>query len=146
MLKKLVLATILASATAAFAQSYPAKPVRLIVTFAAGGGADFVGRTVGGKLAEMLGQPVVVENRAGANGALGAELVAKSAPDGYTLLIGAAGTIAVAPHLNPKLPFDTFKDLGQPYPPTGGVSKGFPAGAGVPPHIPPGRRPHRPGC
>lgn len=95
----------------AAAQGYPAKPVRLIVTFAAGGGADYVGRTVGGKLADFLGQPVVVENKAGANGALGAELVAKSPPDGYTLLIGAAGTLAVSPHLNPKLPFDTFKDF-----------------------------------
>src|SRR5687768_6374625 len=111
MLRQLLLFTTLITSAAAFAQSYPAKPVRLIVTFAAGGGADFIGRTVGGKLSELLGQPVVVENRAGANGALGAELVAKAAPDGYTLLIGAAGTVAVAPHLNPKLPFDTFKDF-----------------------------------
>ena len=96
---------------AAAGQNYPAKPVRLIVTFAAGGGADYVGRTVGAKLSELLGQPVVVENKAGANGALGAELVAKSPPDGYTLLVGAAGTIAVAPHLSPKLPFDAFKDF-----------------------------------
>jgi tripartite-type tricarboxylate transporter receptor subunit TctC len=96
---------------AAEAQGYPAKPVRLIVTFAAGGGADYVGRTVGAKLGELLGQPVVVENKAGANGALGAELVAKSPPDGYTLLVGAAGTIAVAPHLNAKLPFDTLRDF-----------------------------------
>jgi tripartite-type tricarboxylate transporter receptor subunit TctC len=95
----------------ASAQGYPMKPVRLIVTFAAGGGADFVGRTLGSKLAERLGQPVVVENRAGANGAIGAELVARAPADGYTLLIGAAGTVAVAPHLNANLPFDTFKDF-----------------------------------
>jgi tripartite-type tricarboxylate transporter receptor subunit TctC len=106
----LLLSTLLVS-TGAAAQAYPAKPVRLIITFAAGGGADFVGRTVGGKLAQLLGQPVVVENRAGANGAIGAESVAKAPADGYTLLIGAAGTMAVAPHLMPSLPFDTFKDF-----------------------------------
>lgn len=102
--------TLLVSAGAA-AQAYPAKPVRLIVTYAAGGGADFVGRALGGKLAERLGQPVVVENRAGANGAIGADFVAKAPADGYTLLIGAAGTIAVAPHLMASLPFDAFKDF-----------------------------------
>jgi tripartite-type tricarboxylate transporter receptor subunit TctC len=93
------------------AQTYPSKPIRLIVTFAAGGGADFVGRAIAPRLSEYLGQPVVVENRAGANGALGADLAAKAAPDGYTLLVGAAGTIAVAAHLGAKLPFDPLKDL-----------------------------------
>jgi tripartite-type tricarboxylate transporter receptor subunit TctC len=93
------------------AQSYPAKPLRLIVTFAAGGGADFVARAVAPKLGEFLGQPVVVDNRPGANGALGADIVAKSAPDGYTLLLGAAGTMVVAPHLGANMPFDPMKDL-----------------------------------
>ncbi|MEI6723644.1 MAG: tripartite tricarboxylate transporter substrate binding protein [Betaproteobacteria bacterium] len=93
------------------AQAYPTKPIRLIVTFAAGGGTDLAARAVAPKLAEALGQPVVVENRAGANGAVGAEATAKSPADGYTLMVGAAGTLAVAPHLNAKLPFDPFKDF-----------------------------------
>ena len=97
--------------TVAHAQAYPSKPVRLIVTFAAGGGTDLAARAVAPKLAEALGQPVVVENRAGANGAVGAEATAKSPADGYTLMVGAAGTLAVAPHLNAKLPFDPFKDF-----------------------------------
>jgi tripartite-type tricarboxylate transporter receptor subunit TctC len=95
----------------AAAQAYPAKPVRMIVTFAAGGGADFVARAVAPKLSESLGQPVLVENRPGANGALGADLVVKAAPDGYTLLLGAAGTMVVAPHLGANMPFDPMKDL-----------------------------------
>ena len=93
------------------AQAYPSKPIRLIVTFAAGGGTDLAARAVAPKLAEAPGQPVVVENRAGANGAVGAEATAKSPADGYTLMVGAAGTLAVAPHLNAKLPFDPFKDF-----------------------------------
>ena len=96
---------------AATAQQYPARPLRMVVTFAAGGGADFVARAVAPRLGEALGQPVVVDNRPGANGALGADIVAKSAPDGYTLLLGAAGTIVVAPHLGAKLPFDALKDF-----------------------------------
>jgi tripartite-type tricarboxylate transporter receptor subunit TctC len=95
----------------AAAQAYPAKPVRMIVTFAAGGGADFVARAIAPKLSESLGQPVLVDNRPGANGALGADLVAKAAPDGYTLLLGAAGTMVVAPHLGTNMPFDPMKDL-----------------------------------
>jgi tripartite-type tricarboxylate transporter receptor subunit TctC len=106
-----ILALCLAVPGAAFAQAYPQKPVRMIVTFAAGGGADFVARTVAPKLGESLGQPVVVENRPGANGAVGADHVAKAAPDGYTLLLGAAGTIVVAPHLGAKLPFDAARDF-----------------------------------
>jgi len=101
----------LAAAGSAHSQAYPAKPVRLVVTFAAGGGADFVARALAPKMSESFGQPVLVENRAGANGALGADLVAKAAPDGYTLLLGAAGTMAVAPHLGANMPFDPLKDL-----------------------------------
>ena len=95
----------------AAAQPYPAKPVRMIVTFAPGGGADFVGRIIGQKLSEALGQAVVIDNRAGANGAIGNEAVAKAAPDGYTLLLGAAGPLTIAPHLYAKLPFDTLRDF-----------------------------------
>jgi tripartite-type tricarboxylate transporter receptor subunit TctC len=91
-------------------QSYPAKPVRMIVTFAAGGGTDLVARAVSPKLSELLGQPVVVENRAGANGAVGADAVAKAPADGYTLCVCAAGTMVVGPHLT-KQPFDTFRDF-----------------------------------
>jgi tripartite-type tricarboxylate transporter receptor subunit TctC len=91
-------------------QSFPSKPIRLIVTFAAGGGTDLVARAVQPKMGEFLGQPVVVENRAGANGAVGADAVAKSAPDGYTLCVCAAGTVAIGPHLT-KQPFDVFRDL-----------------------------------
>jgi tripartite-type tricarboxylate transporter receptor subunit TctC len=93
------------------AQSWPTKPVKLIVTFAPGGGADFAGRNVGNKLAEALGQPVVVENRAGGGGLIGNEAVARAAPDGYTLLLGAAGPLTVAPHLYAKVPYDTLHDL-----------------------------------
>jgi tripartite-type tricarboxylate transporter receptor subunit TctC len=93
------------------AQTWPSRPIRLIVTFAPGGGADFMGRTVAPLLSEQLGQTVVVENRAGANGVVGADIAAKAAPDGYTLLLGAAGTMAVAPHLGEPLPFDPQKDL-----------------------------------
>ena len=93
------------------AQSYPHKPIRLIVTFAAGGGADFMGRLIGQKLTETLGQPVIVDNRAGAGGAIGNDAVAKAPPDGYTLLLGAAGPLVISPALYAKLPYDTAKDL-----------------------------------
>jgi tripartite-type tricarboxylate transporter receptor subunit TctC len=110
-LKLLAIVLALALPATAVAQAYPAKPLRLIVTFAAGGGADFAARALAPKLSETLGQPVVVDNRPGANGALGADLVAKAAPDGYTLLLGAAGTLVVAPHLGANMPFDPMKDL-----------------------------------
>ena len=95
----------------ALAQSWPARPIRMVVGFAAGGGTDVVARGIAAPLAEILGQPVVIENRPGANGALGADLVAKAAPDGYTLHMGAAGTLVIAPHLGAQLPFDTFRDF-----------------------------------
>jgi len=105
-----VYALLLACATSAWAQTWPDHSIRLIVTFPAGGGADFVGRAIAPKLTEALGQSIVVENRAGANGAIGDEAVARAAPDGYTLLLGAAGALTIAPHLT-KLQVDTFKDL-----------------------------------
>jgi tripartite-type tricarboxylate transporter receptor subunit TctC len=106
----LLSAALITWAMPAWSQSWPDHPIRLIVTFPAGGGADFVGRAIAPKLSEALGQSVVVENRAGANGAIGDEAVARSAPDGYTLLLGAAGALTIAPHLT-KVPVDTFKDL-----------------------------------
>lgn len=99
----------LAGATAA--QSYPSKPIRFIVPFAPGGGVDFTARIVGQKLNAALGQPVVTDNRAGASGAIGTELVAKSAPDGYTLLLGSAGPLTILPGLSPRLPYDSIRDF-----------------------------------
>ena len=96
---------------AAQAQVYPAKPVRLIVPYPAGGGTDFFARAVGAQLSQQLGQQIVVENRPGAATIIGAEAVAKSAPDGYTLLLGDTATFAVNPSLYRKLPYDPGKDL-----------------------------------
>ena len=95
----------------AFAQAYPSKPIRLIVPFAAGGGNDNVARLVGKRLADSLGQPVVVDNRPGAGGVLGAELAARSAADGYTLFLGGVGSHAINPNLNDKLPYDPIRDF-----------------------------------
>lgn len=95
----------------AAAQAWPGRPIRLVVTFAAGGGADFAARNVGARLSEQLGQTVVVDNRAGGGGLIGNEVVAKAPPDGYTLLLGAAGPLVVAPHLYPNVPYDPLKDL-----------------------------------
>src|SRR3954464_603225 len=97
--------------SAVLAQAYPAKPLHLIAPFAPGGALDLIARGVGQKLGEALGQPVVVENRAGASGAVGSEAVARAAPDGYTLLLGATTTHGINPALNPKLPYDPIKDF-----------------------------------
>ncbi len=93
------------------AQNWPDKSIRIVVGFAPGGFTDVLARTIGQKLQERLGQTVVVENRAGAAGTLGADLVAKSKPDGYTLLLGHSNSNAVAPALYPKLPYDVLKDF-----------------------------------
>lgn len=98
-------------ASAASAQSYPAKPITLIVPFAPGASADGIARIVGRELAQLLGQPVVVENKAGAGGALGLMAVAKSAADGYTIGLGATGAIAVNPHLPDAPPLQPQQDL-----------------------------------
>ena len=94
----------------ASAQQYPTKPVRLMVPFAPGGANDVVARIVAVRLSESLGQPVVVDNRGGAGGTIGADIVAKAPPDGHTLLIASMG-LAVNAVLYPKLPYDTLKDL-----------------------------------
>jgi tripartite-type tricarboxylate transporter receptor subunit TctC len=98
-------------ATAAAAETYPARPIRLIVSFPPGGAADIVARLVGQPLSVRLGQPVVIENRPGANGNLAGELVARAAPDGYTLLAGPSGLFAINPHLYAKMAFDPLKEL-----------------------------------
>ena len=95
----------------ALAQNYPAKPIRLMVGFAPGGGTDIVARVLAQKLSESWGQQVVVENRAGATGTIAADFVAKSAPDGYTLLMGHVNSNAIAPTLFKKLPYDAVKDF-----------------------------------
>ncbi|HEY4375372.1 MAG TPA: tripartite tricarboxylate transporter substrate binding protein [Burkholderiales bacterium] len=96
---------------ALFAQPYPNKPIRLIVPFPPGGGNDVIGRDMAQKLTERLGQQVVVDNRAGANGIVGLQALMAAAPDGYTLGVGAAGPMAVNPSLYDKLPYDPVKDF-----------------------------------
>ena len=94
-----------------WAQNYPAKPVRVVVPFPAGGGADIFARLIGRRLGENLGQTLVVDNRAGASGIIGCEAVARSAPDGYTLLMGTTGTHTTNPAVFSKLPYDPIKDF-----------------------------------
>ncbi|WP_089955911.1 tripartite tricarboxylate transporter substrate binding protein [Limnohabitans sp. 2KL-3] len=94
------------NATQTLAQSYPTKPIKAVVPFAAGSATDQIGRAFAQKMSEVLGQPVVVDNKAGVNGMLGADAVAKSAPDGYTILIGTNSTNAALKSLMKKLPYD----------------------------------------
>ena len=105
-------AVIAAAAIApAQAQSYPSKPIRVIVPYPAGGTSDILARSIGQKLSESWGQPVVVENKPGANGNVGADMVAKAPPDGYTLLLADIGALAISPSVYPTLPFDPTKDF-----------------------------------
>src|ERR1043165_8773036 len=106
----LVLVAALATSTASSSQNYPNRPVRLVVPFPAGGPADALGRTIADQLNKMWNQPVIVENRGGAGGNLGAEVVARAAPDGYTLLLNASSHVINA-SLYEKLPFDPIKDF-----------------------------------
>src|SRR5450756_197548 len=94
-----------------FAQTYPSRPIRLVVGFPPGGGNDIVARLVGAKMQEAWGQPVVIDNKPGANSIIAAEFVAKSAPDGYTLLVNATGGMSVNPVLYSKLPYDPLRDF-----------------------------------
>lgn len=112
MLSRAVTCAVLAfAALSAHAQPFPNKPIRLIAPFPPGGEIDLVARGLGQKMTESMGQPVVVENVAGAAGAIGSERVAKSAPDGYTILLGATTTHAINPALNAKLSYDAVKDF-----------------------------------
>jgi tripartite-type tricarboxylate transporter receptor subunit TctC len=99
------------TAVLACAQSYPVKPIRIVIGFPPGGGIDIVGRLLAPKLSESLGQQVVVDNRAGANGIIAAELVAKTAPDGYTIFFGTTGNLSVNPALYSTLPFSIERDF-----------------------------------
>jgi len=112
--KTLAAATALGLATLSgltFAQAWPAKPIRMIVNFPAGGVADVVARAVSPGLGEAIGQQLVIENRPGAGGNIGADAVAKAPADGYTLLMSSGGTISINPSLYAKMPFDPAKDL-----------------------------------
>jgi tripartite-type tricarboxylate transporter receptor subunit TctC len=104
------LALSLAPALAA-AQAWPSKPLKLIVPFTAGGSTDTVARIVAEKLTTRLGQPVIVDNRAGAGGAIGSDVAAKSPPDGYTMLVGTSSTMAIAPYVYTKLPYEPTRDF-----------------------------------
>ena len=113
-MKKLLacaLAAALICPLAAFAQSWPSKPVRMVIPFPAGGATDIIGRTIAGKLATALGQQVIVENKPGAGGTIGADAVARAAPDGYTILMATSSTHSIGPALNPKMPYDAFRDF-----------------------------------
>jgi tripartite-type tricarboxylate transporter receptor subunit TctC len=97
--------------SAAHAQTYPSKPIRIVVPYAPGGTSDILARQIGPKLTEAWGQPVIVENKPGANGNVGADFVAKSAPDGYTLLLTDVGGLVISASVYPKLPFNPSKDF-----------------------------------
>lgn len=109
--KTLAVVMFAALTAVSLAQSYPAKPVRFIVPFAPGGGNDVMARLISGKLSENLGQQVIVDNRAGAGGSIGSELAAKAPPDGYTILMGHIGTLALNRSLYARLPYDPVKDF-----------------------------------
>src|SRR5258707_9584626 len=100
-----------AAAAGALAQVYPSKPIRIVVGFPPGGGNDIIARLVGAKMQEAWGQPVVIDNKPGANSIIAAEFVAKSTPDGYTLLVNATGGMSVNPVLYAKLPYDSLRDF-----------------------------------
>jgi tripartite-type tricarboxylate transporter receptor subunit TctC len=107
---RVLLAGLILTANCAHAQ-YPNRPVKMIIPFAPGGASDFVGRIFQPRLSELLGQPIVIENRAGASGNLGLEAAARSAPDGYTIYLGNVGTVAINPGVFPKLPVNPLKDF-----------------------------------
>src|SRR3954462_3173211 len=104
------LCLLLACLTAS-AQSFPSKPIRVVIPFVAGGSSDIVGRALGSKFQELLGQPAVVENKPGANGAIAAEFVAKSDPDGHTILVGSIGVFSINTALFKDLRYDPVRDF-----------------------------------
>ena len=104
-------AAIFACCASAGAQAFPSKPLRIVVPFSAGGPTDITARFIAPRMTELLGQPIVIDNRAGATGIIGAEMVAKSSPDGYTLLFGTASVVAINMVTYSKLPYDTLRDF-----------------------------------
>ena len=98
-------------AASAPAQDFPTRPIRVVIAFPAGGPTDFVGRLLADKLKDMLPQPVLIENKPGANGAIGADFVAKAEPDGHTIFLSTVGAIAITPHMRTDLPYDTLRDF-----------------------------------
>jgi tripartite-type tricarboxylate transporter receptor subunit TctC len=100
-----------ATASATMAQSYPTKPIRIVIPFPPGNTTDIMTRLIGPKMSERLGQPIVVENRPGASGMLGLDFVAKAVPDGYTLAAGQGGNLVVLPHTSKNVPYDALKDF-----------------------------------
>ena len=109
--RRMLAAAMLCGALGAWAQGYPSKPIHIVVGFPPGGGNDIIARLLGAKMQESWGQPVVIDNRPGANSIIAAEFVAKSAADGYTLLVNATGGMSVNPVLYAKLPYDPLKDF-----------------------------------
>ncbi len=101
----------LACGAPALAQDYPARPLRIVITFPAGGPTDVIVRTIGQKLTDKWGAPIVIDNRGGGGGIVGTEIVAHAAPDGYTLLVGTAGGMSINPALHGKLSYDPFRDF-----------------------------------
>lgn len=114
-MKRLPRLTLAAAALAlfstSFAQNYPTRPVRMMVPFPAGGGSDTMGRIVGAKLSERLGQQIVVENRPGAAGSIGADIAARAPADGYSILLGSTSELVQYPNVNPKIPYDPLRDF-----------------------------------
>lgn len=110
-MKRITVLTLALFAASASAQSYPTKPIRIVVPYAAGGTSDILARQIGPELNKAWGQPVVVENKPGANGNVGADFVAKSAPDGYTLLLTDLGGLVISASVYPKLPFNPSRDF-----------------------------------
>ena len=110
-MSSVLLLTSVCAAMQAAAQPYPDKPIRMVAPYAAGGGSDTLARILGQKLYEAWGQPVVVDNRPGSGGIIGAETVARAAPDGYTLFVTPSAVLTINPHLYSKLRYDAFKDF-----------------------------------
>jgi tripartite-type tricarboxylate transporter receptor subunit TctC len=99
------------TAATAPAQDFPTRPIRMVIAFPAGGPTDFVGRLLADKLKDTLPQPVLIENKPGANGAIGADFVAKAEPDGHTIFLSTVGAIAITPHMRDNLPYNTLRDF-----------------------------------
>jgi tripartite-type tricarboxylate transporter receptor subunit TctC len=106
-----VLALLVAAVPSSQAQDFPSRPIRMVIAFPAGGPTDFVGRLIADKLKDLLPQPVLIENKPGANGAIGADSVAKAAPDGHTLFLSTVGAIAILPNMRTDMPYDVLRDF-----------------------------------